>query len=174
LIAVIENCGRVLPVSDQNDRKLTCIYDQRPHILSCSPGEMALLIIHLIPACCYLPGEGKQLMDIEMQSNPLIQQKERIGSAHAIRILARGLGLLWDIVSWPVALALCAIEPLVRGILYCFALFGMLAALFLRYVGHRDNVPLVTVLAISLGCVAAVAFYRGLLRLLAHRAHSAR
>jgi hypothetical protein len=113
-------------------------------------------------------------MVTEIRSNAPIQREESIGNSHAIRILARGLGLLWAIVSWPVVLTLCALEPLVRGILYCFAFFGTLAALFLRYVGHRDDVPLVTVLTISLGCVAAVAFYRWLLRLLTYRAHSAR
>ena len=131
---------------------------------------MALLIIQLSPACSCVLCAGKKLMVIAMHSNPPIQGEESIGNSYAMRILARGLGLLWTLVSWPVFLALCALEPLVRGILYGFALLGMLAALFLRYVGHRADVPLVTVLTISLGCVAAVAFYRWLLRLLAYRA----
>jgi hypothetical protein len=135
---------------------------------------MALLIIHLLPACSCFLGAGKNLMVIEMQSNPPIQREESIGNLHAMRILARGLGLLWAVVSWPVLLALRALEPLVRGILYSFALLGMLAALFLRYVGHRADVPLVTVLTISLGCAATVALYRWLLRLLAYRTYSAR
>jgi hypothetical protein len=124
----------------------------------------------VVTGCSCFSGAGKNLMVVDMQSNPPIQREESIGNSHAMRMLARGLGLLWTLVSWPVFLALSAVEPLVRGILYSFALLGLLAALFLRYVGHRADVPLVTVLTISLGCAAVVAFYRWLLRLLAHRA----
>jgi hypothetical protein len=82
-------------------------------------------------------------------------------------MLARGLGLLWVLISWPIIVLLAAFEPFVRGILYGFAILGAFAALFLRYAGHRADVPLFTVFAISLGCLVTAGLYRVLLRLLA-------
>jgi hypothetical protein len=92
---------------------------------------------------------------------------ERISGPHAQQWVARGFGLIWGLISWPIIVVLATLEPFVHGILYGFALFGVLAAVFLRYVGHRTEVPLFTVFAISLGCLVAAGLYRGLLRFLA-------
>jgi hypothetical protein len=86
----------------------------------------------------------------------------------ATEVAARGLRLLWALIRWPLVLVLAVVEPFVRGVLYAFSILGVLSALFLRYVGHRPDVPLFTVFAVSLACVAAAAFYRGLLRLLTY------
>jgi hypothetical protein len=96
--------------------------------------------------------------------------RERLGISYATRGVARGFRVLWTVVSWPLVLVLAAFEPFVRGILYAFALLGTLSALFIRYVGHRADVPLLTVFAVALGCTATVACYRALLRLLASSA----
>jgi hypothetical protein len=109
-----------------------------------------------------------------MQSAQPIRSEERISAPLAIRIAARGIGLLWALVRWPLILVLAALEPFVRAILYGFGILGALAALFLRYLGHRPDVPLVTVFAVSLGCLAAAALYRGLLRFLAYPADAGR
>jgi hypothetical protein len=80
---------------------------------------------------------------------------------------ARGLGLLWTLISWPIVVLLALLEPFVRGVLYVFALLGALAALFLRFVGNRTDVPLSTVFAVCIGCLIAAGIYSGLLRFLA-------
>ncbi len=84
-----------------------------------------------------------------------------------MRMAARGMGLVWALVSWPIVVLLALFEPFVRGILYGFALLGALAALFLRFVGNRTDVPLFTVFAVCIGCLVAAGLYRGLLRFLA-------
>ena len=103
-----------------------------------------------------------------MQSGQLIRNKGRISDPLSREVAARGLRLLWALIRWPLVLLLAVLEPFVRGILYAFAILEALAALFLRYVGNRPDVPLFTVFAVSLGCLAAVAVYRGLLRLLTY------
>jgi hypothetical protein len=72
--------------------------------------------------------------------------------------------MLWALISWPLVVVLAAFEPLVRGMLYGFAFLGALAALFVRFVGHRADVPLFTIFAISGACLIAAALYRSLLR----------
>jgi hypothetical protein len=109
-----------------------------------------------------------------MQSFPSIQSEGRSSGSHAPRTVARGLGVLWALISWPIIVVLALFEPFVRGILYGFAILGTLAALFLRYVGNRADVSLFTVFTISLGCLVAAGLYRGLLRLLASTINAGR
>ena len=78
-----------------------------------------------------------------------------------MRMAARGIGLLWAFISWPIVVLLALLEPFVRGILYGFALLGALAALFLRFVGNRADVPLFTVFAVCIGCLVAAGIYSG-------------
>ncbi len=85
----------------------------------------------------------------------------------SVRMAARGAGLLWALISWPIVVLLALFEPFVRGILYGFALLGALAGLFLRFVGNRTDVPLFTVFAVCIGCLIAAGLYGGLLRFLA-------
>ena len=96
-----------------------------------------------------------------------LRSQQEFRGTSAMRMGARGLELLWAFISWPIVVLLALLEPFVRGILYVFALLGALAALFLRFVGHRTDVPLFTVFAVCVGCLVAAGIYSGLLRFLA-------
>jgi|ERR1700733_806533 len=101
--------------------------------------------------------------------NPMasLRNQQEIGGAPATRMAARCIGIPWALISWPIVVLLALLEPFVRGILYGFALLGALAALFLRFVGNRADVPLFTVFAVCIGCLVAAGLYSGLLRFLA-------
>ena len=75
--------------------------------------------------------------------------------------------MLWALISWPIIVLLALLEPFVRAILCGFALLGALAALFLRFVGQRTDVPLFTVFVVCSGCLVVAGLYSGLLRFLA-------
>jgi hypothetical protein len=96
-----------------------------------------------------------------------LRNRQEICGAPATRMVARCIGILWALVSWPIVVLLALLEPFVRGILYGFALLGALAALFLRFVGNRTDLPLFTVFAVCIGCLTAAGLYSGLLRFLA-------
>jgi hypothetical protein len=102
-----------------------------------------------------------------MQPMTSLRNHQQFRGAPAMRMATRALGLLWALISWPIVVLLALLEPFVRGILYGFALLGALAALFLRFVGNRTDVPLFTVFAVCIGCLVAAGLYSGLLRFLA-------
>ncbi len=113
------------------------------------------------------PGPPDYMSRLTMHPMASLRNQETFGGARAMRTAARGIEILWAIISWPVVALLAFFEPFVRGILYGFALLGALAALFLRYVGNRADVPVFTVFAVCIGCMIAAGVYRGLLRFLA-------
>lgn len=108
-----------------------------------------------------------------MQPMPSLRNQQPICRIPALRSAARGIGALWTLISWPIVVVLALLEPFVRGILYGFALLGALAALFLRFVGNRPDVPLMMVFAVCIGCLIAAGLYSGLRRFIAGR-HDAR
>jgi hypothetical protein len=101
-----------------------------------------------------------------MQPMTSFHNQKEIRGTPATRMAARCVGVLWALISWPIVVLLALLDPFVRGILYGFALLGALAALFLRFVGHRTDVPLFTVFAVCIGCLIAAGLYSGLLRFL--------
>ena len=102
-----------------------------------------------------------------MQPMVSLRNQQQFRAAPATRIDTRALGVLWALISWPIIVLLALLEPFVRATLCGFALLGALAALFLRFVGHRADVPLFTVFAVCGGCLLAAGLYSGLLRFLA-------
>jgi hypothetical protein len=120
------------------------------------------------------PGPPEYMRRQTMHPMASPRNQETFGGTPAMRMAARGMGLLWAVVSWPIVVFLALLEPFVRGILYGFALLGALAALFLRFVGNRADVPVFTVFAVCIGCMIAAGVYRGLLRFLAGTRDAAR
>jgi hypothetical protein len=122
---------------------------------------------YLLSALAAEPGPPEYMSRQTMHPMTSPRNQETFGGKHAMRMAARAIGLLWALISWPVVVLLAFFEPFVRGILYGFALLGALAALFLRFVGNRTDVPVFTVFAVCIGCMIAAGVYTGLLRFLA-------
>jgi hypothetical protein len=102
-----------------------------------------------------------------MQPMASLRNQEQFCGTPAMRMAARGIGLLWALISWPIIVLMALFEPLVRAILYGFALLGAFAAFFLRFFGNRTDVPLFTVFTVCIGCLVAAGLYGWLLRFLA-------
>lgn len=72
---------------------------------------------------------------------------------------------LLAVLLYPLVKVLELLEPLVRWVLYGFAVLGSLSAALLHFSGHHQ-VRLWPVFVTSIVCVLAVALYRALHRLL--------
>jgi hypothetical protein len=75
------------------------------------------------------------------------------------------LRALWACVRFPVLALLVILEPVVGFALGALALLLVLSALFLRTMSSRP-VPFAAMLASGVGCVALLALYRAIIRLL--------
>ncbi len=82
----------------------------------------------------------------------------------AARVLRVLLGLAWDVVRLPVLTLLAVLEPLVAFFFSACALLLALTALFVRFLVHRSDFPFWGMLALSIGCVWALALYYATIR----------
>lgn len=80
-----------------------------------------------------------------------------------------GRGALWlgyQAVRLPILSFLVILEPIVRTVLSGLALMGVLTSFVFEFSGAAPNFPFWLMLAISIGCVLALAAYYGAIRLL--------
>jgi len=90
-------------------------------------------------------------------------------SGRAVRALRVLLCLAWDVVRLPALTLLVILEPLVQFLLSACALLLALTAIFFKLFMHRPDFPFWGMLALSVGCVWALALYYALIRLLGLR-----
>lgn len=77
------------------------------------------------------------------------------------------LRVSWALVRFPVVAFMSILEPIVRGILAGFALLVTLTAFFLRFAAPPGlSIPFWTMLATAIGCIALLAVYHAILRVL--------
>lgn len=88
---------------------------------------------------------------------------------HVARVLLLLLGLAWDAVRLPALTLLAILEPLVAFFFSACALLLTLTAIFFKVFTHRPDFPFWGMLAMSVGCVWALALYYALIRLLGLR-----
>jgi hypothetical protein len=84
------------------------------------------------------------------------------GAWAAIRFTAH---TLWTLVRFPVLAFLVVLEPVVQFALGALSLLFILMALFLEAVSTRPT-PVLGMLATGIGCVALLALYHALIRIL--------
>jgi hypothetical protein len=84
----------------------------------------------------------------------------------ASRIAGAALRAGWMLLRLPVLAILVILEPLVRVLLGAFALLLVLAALFLECVASQGSMPFWGMLATAVGCVALLALYYAIVRIL--------
>jgi hypothetical protein len=84
----------------------------------------------------------------------------------ASRIAGAALQAGWMLLRLPVLAILVILEPLVRVLLGAFALLLVLAALFLECVAPQGSMPFWGMLATAVGCVALLALYYAIVRIL--------
>jgi hypothetical protein len=89
-------------------------------------------------------------------ANRLLVHQER--SAAVLRAL-------WACVRFPMLALLVVLEPIVGFVLGALALLLVLSALFLKTVSSHP-IPFAAMLASGVGCVALLALYRAIIRLL--------
>ena len=77
--------------------------------------------------------------------------------------------ILWPLIRLPVLAFLVVLEPLVRLFLGGCALVGILCAFFFKLTANRPDFPFWGMLALSLGCVALLAVYHGVIRVFSGR-----
>jgi hypothetical protein len=75
----------------------------------------------------------------------------------------------WHIVRLPVLTFLVIIEPLVQFLLSAVALLLALTAIFFKLLVHRPDFPFWGMLALSIGCVWALALCYAIIRVLGLR-----
>lgn len=80
----------------------------------------------------------------------------------ALRAVVR---VVWTAVRVPLVAVLVILEPVVRVLLAGLALLLVLTALFLEAVSQH-SIPFWGMLSLAVGCVAVLALYHALLRLL--------
>ena len=85
------------------------------------------------------------------------------------RVSRTVLVILWQLIRLPVLAFLIILEPLVSFFLSACALIGVLCAFFFKLTSNRPDFPFWGMLAGSLGCVALLAVYHGVIRLFSGR-----
>lgn len=84
-----------------------------------------------------------------------------------IATITRGaLWCLWQAIRLPLLAFLIVLEPIVRIVLSGFALVSTFTAFLFEFESTRPDFPFWGMLAISLGCVGALALYSALIRVL--------
>ena len=73
--------------------------------------------------------------------------------------------IVWTLVRLPVLALLFVLEPFVCGLLWLFATFGILGALFYRFLVHDPRFPFWPALGLSVGMALLAGAYYGLIRL---------
>lgn len=77
------------------------------------------------------------------------------------------LCVAWKIIRFPALALMIVVEPVARLLLAGFALLTTLTALFLKLVmPAQAHAPFWTLLAIAVGCMAALTIYNAILRFL--------
>ena len=82
-----------------------------------------------------------------------------------VGVFTVSLWLLWQAIRLPVVTFLVILEPIANFILSALALLATLTAIFWEWV-HPKGFPFFTLLVFALGCVALLALYHALIRLL--------
>ena len=92
-----------------------------------------------------------------------VRETEMTGDDAALTIVR----WLWRAACLPVLMVLVILEPLVTFVLAGLALLGLLTTLFFYFVGPPE-LPVWTMLALSLGFAIALVPYHALIRLLSN------
>jgi hypothetical protein len=79
------------------------------------------------------------------------------------------LRLAWDVLRVPALTVLVILQPVVEFVLCTSALLVLLSAILLKLTTHRPEVPFWGMVAVSVGCVWALALYHGVMRILSVR-----
>jgi len=88
------------------------------------------------------------------------------GAPEGPGILTATLWLLWQPVRFSALALLVILEPIVKFVLSASALLRLLTALFFKATLNRPDFPFWGMVVGSIGCVALLALYYGLMRLL--------
>lgn len=81
--------------------------------------------------------------------------------------LPRAVGVLWRVFTFPLIAFLIILEPVVRVFLAGFALLLTLMAFFWKLAAPPGlNVPFIGMLGTAIGCIAVLAAYYWVLRVL--------
>jgi len=88
------------------------------------------------------------------------------GAGEGPGILGAMLWLVWQPVRFSALALLVILEPIVRFVLSASALLVLLTALFFKATLNRPDFPFLGMIAGAIGCVALLALYYGLMRLL--------
>jgi hypothetical protein len=89
-------------------------------------------------------------------------QRSRFVARQIIFALVR---IGWVLVRLPVLALLVVLEPFACGLLWLFATFGILGALFYRFLVHDPRFPFWPALGLSVGMALLAGAYYGLIRL---------